>query len=527
MYPINHNTNSTQAVNFQGAPTPTSNEKPKKFVTINGVMQKNPQYEKYMQSQGKTQDSGLSHQPAALAIVSNMEEHAAFSEASQQSGQGPRPLAPSMNATIDMMQEPEIAGAIGLDSDEMVDGLGAIFAKYEVPMGLMNKLMMLSDFNSLQFIVDNSGSMGQLSDTFRPNNTPQTRWQEVESRLISMLEILAYVPCAPIEIRFLNGNDKIRICHEPNQTPLAFLQEASAKIQKAFRNNPFGTTPAFEKLHQSIQEGQGQRIARYFFGDGEPNGGQTAITKIQELVKNRPNPAGNPITFLSCTNNDAEVEWMKELDETADFCAECDDYEDEKNEVLQDQGQAFPFSRGFYLVAQLVGAMNPDDLDAMDESVPFTKATLDNLLGVVQSPAEYEHYFQHFMQAQQARPISSPLDNIKKNQNWHQYFHEFLNKPVASQIGAVQAFQQTLKTASGNQSANQGFGLTPQYPHIQHSMNTQPAVNNGQFSQGLQPYVSQPMGSSQMNPQFNPNSGQINGTPQSQTGFNSFFNRHF
>jgi hypothetical protein len=43
------------------------------------------------------------------------------------------------NATIEMMQEPEISLEAGMQPDEMVDELGRILGKYEVPMGLMNK----------------------------------------------------------------------------------------------------------------------------------------------------------------------------------------------------------------------------------------------------------------------------------------------------------------------------------------------------------------------------------------------------
>ena len=67
------------------------------------------------------------------------------------------------------------------------------------------------------------------------------------------------------------------------------------------------------------------------------------------------------------------------------------------SEVLKDQGVALPFTKGFYLICSLVAAFNPDDLDAMDESVPFTKATLDNLLGVQYSQESYRHYFDMFL----------------------------------------------------------------------------------------------------------------------------------
>ena len=42
----------------------------------------------------------------------------------------------------------------------------------------------------------------------------------------------------------------------------------------------------------------------------------------------------------------------------------------------------------------LVAALNPTDLDALDESVPFTKKTLDNLLGRELSVEEYQRYWQ-------------------------------------------------------------------------------------------------------------------------------------
>merc|ERR1712194_469071 len=69
---------------------------------------------------------------------------------------------------------------------------------------------------------------------------------------------------------------------------------------------------------------------------------------------------------------------------------------------------------GFYIVCSLVAAMNPSDLDAMDENVPFTKATLDNLLGVKHNQEMYRHYFNCFIEAQRNREIESPVDRIKR-----------------------------------------------------------------------------------------------------------------
>jgi hypothetical protein len=197
-----------------------------------------------------------------------------------------------------------------------------------------------------------------------------------------------------------------------------------------------------EKIQESLLRGQGVAISRYFFGDGLPNGGRRAIQQIVQIVKNREEPAQNPVTFLSCTNEDEAVEWMKDCEEVAPYCSESDDFGDESREVLEDQGEALPYTRGFWLICQLVAAMNPDDLDAMDESVPFTKQTLDNLLGIQHNEESYKYYFDSFVKNQKNRRGHTASDRLKKNTRWN--YHEFLRAPVAKTIPAVQQFTQQM-----------------------------------------------------------------------------------
>ena len=102
------------------------------------------------------------------------------------------------------------------------------------------------------------------------------------------------------------------------------------------------------------------------------------------------------------------------------FCSESDDFRDEGLEVvLKDQGAALPYTKGFHIICTLVAAMNPDDLDAMDESFPFTKNTLDNLLGIKHEEASYRYYFDCFVKAQRARRVQGPADQLKKNVQWN------------------------------------------------------------------------------------------------------------
>ncbi|KAL3920869.1 MAG: hypothetical protein SGILL_003046 [Bacillariaceae sp.] len=418
---------------------------PKKYIKVDGVMRMNPEYKKWQATQNGGVVTSAPINAQALPVVSNMDDHAQMME---NLGQDIL-LAESTNATIEMMQEPDISMEAGMQPDEMVDQLGAILAKYEVPMGLMNKLMMLSEYQSLEFIVDDSGSMQCVSDTVNPITRQQnTRWDEAHQRLKEMVEVLAYVPFQQIGIEFLNRKDRISLTRN-GQAPKAFLAGAYQQIDAAFSRKPAGTTPALEKLQESFLRGQGVSISRYFFGDGLPNGGQHAIKEITNLVKNRIDPMNNPVTFLSCTNEDEQVEWMKEAEEIAPYCAESDDFDDESREVLGDQGVALPYTRGFWLIGQLVAAMNPDDLDAMDESVPLTKNTLDNLLGVQHNEESYRHYFNCFVQAQQKKTVGrnqwgrpNQVDQLKKSMRWD--YQEFLRAPVAKQIRQVQDYQQKM-----------------------------------------------------------------------------------
>ena len=99
--------------------------------------------------------------------------------------------------------------------------------------------------------------------------------------------------------------------------------------------------------------------------------------------------------------------------------------------------------------------MNPDDLDAMDESIPFTKFTLYNLLGYVSDDANYQHYFDSYVKAQHVRVVAidertgqpSRLDLIRKNAQWNYEQFRTTNGP-AKLIAQVNDFKLELKQAA-------------------------------------------------------------------------------
>ena len=63
----------------------------------------------------------------------------------------------------------------------------------------------------------------------------------------------------------------------------------------------------------------------------------------------------------------------EDIEEVAPYCSEFDDFENEVKEIRADHGHFLPYTPVIHLALQLVAAMFPNDLDALDESVPLTK----------------------------------------------------------------------------------------------------------------------------------------------------------
>jgi hypothetical protein len=390
--------------------------KPKKYTFENGVMKLNPEYKIWADAQ-----NGLAPPPAPptstgppvdqpLAIVSSMGDVAEATEQQATSGSEFK-LSESTVASMEIMMDEDFTNQFqapgdGADGSELLDGLTEYFVKYEVPVGLINKLMALQ-FYQLKFIIDDSGSMNAKTDSFmneasehvlrgqpRSSSVAMTRWQEAETRMHNLIDILAFVPTKNIEIRFMNAPNVINL-QRAGKTVDQFRAEGHGQLVQAFTTIAVRyKTPTLRVLTQSFQTAaQGpDPCMHYLLTDGVPS--DAVVQQVADLISMRQNPEANPVTLISCTNDDEEAGWMKEVEEKAPFCSELDDFHDEKEEVMKDQGLAFPYTKGYWLISQLIAAINPHDLDAIDEGLPFTKDTLDNMLGRVHSPQEYQYYFE-------------------------------------------------------------------------------------------------------------------------------------
>jgi hypothetical protein len=87
--------------------------------------------------------------------------------------------------------------------------------------------------------------------------------------------------------------------------------------------------------------------------------------------------------------------------------------------VALKQGSVFPYSFGMWLISQLVGALNPHDLDAMDDCRPLSCFSMETVFGRRLSPEEYQLYWRK-------HPLATRLYNS--------YWDTMLRNPVFGNV---------------------------------------------------------------------------------------------
>jgi hypothetical protein len=406
---------------------------PERYIIVNGIKKLNPEFKK---------TTTVADSEKALVILSCPEDF---------KGKGaPPPMAESTESSLEILRDQSYVDGFQivdvqkqqLVQDSIEQDLFSLFSAQEVPIGTINKLFMILE-DELYKIQDDSGSMMEATDTVysaaseyikarrelrenhpknkenyikhaqynmkAPQHSYMTRWEEAEERWHTLIDILAYIPNPLISMSFLNRPQILSFTHK-GLTPAEFAQKAHREISEAFDvyPTPVDLTPVYKSLDKAFTSPliHGKRRLIYMAGDGRPSPRVPYVNReqweqatldeikmISTLVKNRKNPELFPLTFLSCTNIDKDVEWTKELEEEGPWIAELDDFFDERNEIIGDQGPAFPYNKGLWKISNLVAAICPDDLDALDESTPLSSFTLTNLLGYRLTEQEYHHYW--------------------------------------------------------------------------------------------------------------------------------------
>lgn len=492
-----------------------------KYIFVNNVMMLNPDYVEDQKQQGIA-PSNLS--PHALTVLTSPTEVMQASNAKLQATNGQQAIqtATATQASVQVMQSDRYLNQFHapqkVSGGTLLDKLTRIFARYEIPIGLINKLLMLAE-NKLNFILDNSGSMlsetafkvSQCTDYVKRRYQGQSlesnisRWHEAEDRIHIMLDMLAYIPTGPLTFSCLNGTYKLEL-NRNGMTPDQFKDYAHNEVSKFFNMDPYDYTPACTKLKEVFSQSTGY-TRHYFLTDGEPSDGTPE--QLGSLVINRPVPKDNPFTFVSCTNKDAE--WMKRIESIAQFCAEVDDFDAESNEVLEEQGEGFPYTRGFYLICLLVAASNPHDLDKMDESTPFTLDTMNNLLGYKLSPQEYRKYwdlnpyhgfYEHlFHQFNQENVVAYQIPGVKEIEDQLKEKKKTGWKPTPIKPSSIQPIAPSMY-----QNNQQSYNPNYQQQSYPNNQSTQPPYNPNYQPNNASGYPGNPGNPPQnYQPPYNPN----------------------
>jgi hypothetical protein len=244
-----------------------------------------------------------------------------------------------------------------------------IAAKYEIRPDFCSKLRLLEDYEII-LIADDSGSMAtRISDI--PSTNPlastssfafapsKTRWLELLEFSNIVVEIASVMDSDGIDIYFLNRPPLLNI-HNPLQP----------EFLTAFSFPPRGSTPLVKTLQSVIasrcRTGTSTDCKKntliIIATDGTPDEG---VDEFIKTIKFRP-PNIN-ISILACTDDDAAVSYMNNIDRIIPGVDVVDDYRSELIEIRKARGSHFPFSYGDYVVKILLGSIDPV-MDKLDES---------------------------------------------------------------------------------------------------------------------------------------------------------------
>jgi hypothetical protein len=393
-----------------------------KYVVQNGKAVLNPAYVQEQKKLGVA--TTMPSNPQALTFPSTLEDQTALAEVTRQD------MPPSFAEAMSTIQSDEYGGSFGnqtvVDGGDLLDGLTRVFARYEIPIGMLPKAIMLNG-KAIDMLIDNSGSMTRNSDlTYRDasdymrqqlandrrfkkttfhdgHNQVLTRWEDAQDRLHILIELLAYIPTYSITLRtFVHPNNnppalKI-VLDRSGKTPEEFIAYAHQQITQLFRHPPSEGTPIYNNMVSMFNEADQLHRAsdvetmHYIFTDGEPTGEAFEIDQIKNLLETR-NPDVNTVTMIGCSNKKEDYDWLLEMEEVASKVAALADYVDEKTQVTKAQGAMYPYTRGMWLACNLAAALNPEDLNKMDQRVPFTRRTLESNGGRGLMNGEYELYF--------------------------------------------------------------------------------------------------------------------------------------
>ncbi|KAI8610093.1 hypothetical protein BC830DRAFT_1221860 [Chytriomyces sp. MP71] len=250
---------------------------------------------------------------------------------------------------------------------DQLEAFQAVAAKYEISNLFALKLRRLEAYN-IVIIADDSGSMRTPSSAglsvANPFAATLTRWDELKSTVQTVTEIASTLDKDGIDVYFLN------------RPPIRNIMGPSSELDNAFLTPPQGYTPIARVLRQvlnekwrGVRQEDRKKLLVLIPTDGEPTTDKGVDDKqgLRQVLLHERGARGEVlITFLACTDDDAEIEYLNAWDNNIPDLDVVDDFNTEKRQIQGVQGPKFPFSRGDWVCKMLLGALDPE-VDALDE----------------------------------------------------------------------------------------------------------------------------------------------------------------
>ncbi|KAJ3298187.1 hypothetical protein HDU79_000075 [Rhizoclosmatium sp. JEL0117] len=249
--------------------------------------------------------------------------------------------------------------------DARLAAFASLVGRHEISHLMAKKLRRLEAYD-IVVIADDSGSMNtpvtaNLASAFAP---APTRWDELKATVSTVTDIAATLDSDGIDVFFLN------------REPVRNVTGPSAALDAAFAPRPGGYTPITRVLREvlaekwlSVNQADRKKLLILIATDGQPttDSGQLDHQALKHvLMYERGGPGQVPVAFLVCTDDDDEIEYLNEWDNSIRDLDVIDDYHTERKQILGIQGKGFPFSRGDWVCKMLLGAIDPE-IDALDE----------------------------------------------------------------------------------------------------------------------------------------------------------------
>lgn len=399
------------------------------WIKVNGILKRNPAYVKAGGQNSAPAVSSVAVPDKALAIVSVLDTNV-------NPPGGPVVIhSDATTAALEIIQDSSYTEGMNLTSSQratlpdpalVLSVITQTFTQYEVPLGMINKLLELMG-KRMVFRIDDSGSMQNYTKlTFekdaclhlkarltngsrcRPNDNNymdprMTRWEEAENRMHVIIDLITMIPTGDLVLRFFDKSRNTTILRGC-KTFQEFADEAHMIISTIFSLSPATMTPLGSTMHEDLYTPLSEVQMTYVLSDGAPS--DVTVQQLCRLIIDRPNPELTPLTLLPCGDDDfteeqkrngavSSTKWMEDVEENprAKFVAEVDDFASERKEILEDQGPVLPYSYGLWLICQLVAALNPHDLDAMDDTRPLSRFSIETILGRQVFQEEYDLYW--------------------------------------------------------------------------------------------------------------------------------------